>query len=40
MNLPDTTPLIIAGLCAMPLAAWKLVDIVLWIAARIQWVSP
>jgi hypothetical protein len=37
---PDITPLLIVGLLAIPLAAWKIIEIVVWITAHLRWVSP
>ena len=38
--LPDTTPLLIAGLIAIPLALWKVIEIVVWFVSHLRWVAP
>jgi hypothetical protein len=37
---PDFTPFLIIGAVSFPLALWKLIEIVLWIAAHVRWVAP
>jgi hypothetical protein len=40
-SMPDViTPLLVICAISVPLALWKVVEIVLWLAAHIRWVSP
>jgi hypothetical protein len=40
-GMPDVlTPLLIICVISVPLGLWKLIEIVLWMAAHIRWVSP
>ena len=40
-SMPDAlTPLLVICAISVPLGLWKLVEIVLWLAAHIRWVSP
>lgn len=38
--LPDFTPLLIVGVLAIPLAAWKLIEITVWVVSHLRWVAP
>jgi hypothetical protein len=40
-SMPDAlTPLLVICVISVPLGLWKLVEIGLWLAAHIRWVSP
>lgn len=40
LNLPDHRPLLILLLLMFPLGFWKLIEIILWVAAHVRWVAP
>jgi len=39
--MPDVvTPLLWIAALAVPLAAWKAIEIIVWVFSHLQWVTP